>query len=213
MKIINDYILQSEIDFPFGNSVSTCAYLLKRKIGNILFYSSKFIENDFSQIHSLGGIGVQIVNHRDEATSYCDLVLNEFKAPLYCHVKEEEAILKKCKVGKVIEEGMIFSDIEAVHTPGHCPGSTCFLWSIDDEKILFTGDTFYPSNGKWCVAIKDGDQEEMISSLRKLLELEVTMILPSLFIGDEKFAVVEDLKKYKQLINDCIQRLENGECH
>lgn len=213
MKIINDYILQSEIDFPFGNSVSTCAYLLKRKSGNILFYSSKFIENDFSQIHSLGGVDFQIVNHRDEATSYCDVVLNEFNAPLYCHIKEEEAILEKCKVGKLIEEGMIFPDIEAIHTPGHCSGSTCFLWSVGEEKILFTGDTFYPSNSKWCVAIKDGDQEEMITSLRKLLDLEVTMILPSLFIGDEKFAVIKDSKKHKQLINDCIQRLENGECH
>ena len=32
--------------------------------------------------------------------------------------------------------------LRAIHTPGHTPGSTCFL--LDNEQHLFTGDTLFP---------------------------------------------------------------------
>lgn len=213
MKKIVENIFQSKIDNPFGNSVQTAAYFLKRGEGNLIFYSSKFIEDDFDFISENGGVVNQIVNHRDEATAYCDLVLEKFDAPLICHEKEKSAILEKCNVGQTITEGSLFADIEAIHTPGHCPGSTCFLWKDQEHNILFTGDTFYPSNGVWSVAINDGDQGEMISSLKRLLDLEVTHIVPSLFIGPESIVKVKDSEHYRSLINDCIARLIDGKTH
>ena len=40
----------------------------------------------------------------------------------------------------VIEVGDL--KLEAIHTPGHTPGSTSFL--LDGEPLLFTGDTLFP---------------------------------------------------------------------
>src|SRR5690606_32681511 len=124
MKNIVTNLYQSKIDSPFGNSVKTTAYFLRRDQGNIIFYSSKFIKEHFAFIEAHGGLINQIVNHRDEATKYCDLVLDKFNAPLICHQNEKDAVLENCKVGQTIGEGVLFPDIEAIHTPGHCPGST-----------------------------------------------------------------------------------------
>ena len=108
-----------------------------------------------------------MLNHRDEASPYSDKVLERFHAPLICHHLEEKAVSRLCKVGQTISGGEMFGNIKAIHTPGHCPGSTCFLVSQDGENILFSGDTFYPCKGQWRVTIFKENQEEMIQSLKK----------------------------------------------
>ncbi len=58
-------------------------------------------------------------------------------------------------------------DIEVLHTPGHTPGSVCFLLG----KALFSGDTlFYHSYGR--VDLPGGDAGQMRSSLLRLSGLE-----------------------------------------
>ena len=58
-------------------------------------------------------------------------------------------------------------EIEVLHTPGHTPGSTCYL----AEDILFSGDTlFYMSIGRTDLPGSDGQQ--MGQSLQKLCALE-----------------------------------------
>jgi glyoxylase-like metal-dependent hydrolase (beta-lactamase superfamily II) len=42
--------------------------------------------------------------------------------------------------GDVIEVGSL--RLQAIHTPGHTPGSVCFL--IEDHPIVLTGDTLFP---------------------------------------------------------------------
>lgn len=144
---------------------------------------------------------------------FCDFVLYEFGAPLICHKLERDAVLKECKVGKEISEGILFEDLEAIHTRGHCLGSTYFLWKGENRNILFSGDTFYPRNGRWSVAIKDGDQDEMIASLKKLLKLNVFYIIPSLFIGDTVYGEFEMVGDYQAVLRNCILMLKNGKTH
>lgn len=53
--------------------------------------------------------------------------------------------------------------VEAIHTPGHTPGSVCFL--IGDD--LFSGDTFHRGRcGR--VDLPGGDAEELARSLERL---------------------------------------------
>lgn len=54
--------------------------------------------------------------------------------------------------------------IKVISTPGHTKGSVCFY--IEDEKVLFTGDTlFYHSYGT--TSFPTGNDDEMVSSLNK----------------------------------------------
>ena len=77
--------------------------------------------------------------------------------------------------------------IEFIRTPGHTPGSTCFLY----EDILFTGDTlFFGSIGRYDLPGGDGDLE--LKSIKdKLFVLDETIKVfpghgPSTTIGREK---------------------------
>lgn len=72
---------------------------------------------------------------------------------------------------EVREAGMTFS---VLHTPGHTPGSVCYLCG----GTLFSGDTlFYRSCGR--VDLPGGDPAAMKASLRRLYTLdEGTVVYP-----------------------------------
>jgi hydroxyacylglutathione hydrolase len=61
------------------------------------------------------------------------------------------------------------SSLEAIHTPGHTPGSTCFLLREEGAPaILFSGDTlFRRSIGR--TDLWGGDTDQILTSIRKRL--------------------------------------------
>lgn len=214
MTQIVDGIFQSQVEHPFENAVCTAAYFALRKEGNILFYSSSKIEQNFDFLEKMGGVASQYVNHRDEASEYCDIVERRFGAPLHCHILESEAISNKCRIGHTFSERIIQApDFEIIPTPGHCPGSTCFLLKVAGRRLLFTGDSFYPLNGVWSVAIPDGNQKQMIESLNLLADLDIDGFVPSLFIGPTDYQLFNNSSEAKIVIMECVRRLEGGACH
>src|SRR6185312_11627105 len=74
MRQILEGLFQSDVEHPFNNAVCTAAYFAARAEGNILFYSSSFIERHFDFLEGMGGIATQYVSHRHEASEYCDKV-------------------------------------------------------------------------------------------------------------------------------------------
>ena len=100
MKKITESLYQSKLDCLFGKKEGepfcrSAAYLLVSSFSNTLFYSSKDIEDHFDFIIRQGGVSFQMLNHRNEASSYSDKVLEKFNAPLICHHLEEEAVVTK----------------------------------------------------------------------------------------------------------------------
>jgi glyoxylase-like metal-dependent hydrolase (beta-lactamase superfamily II) len=65
-----------------------------------------------------------------------------------------------------IEDGDVFNfgelTLEAMHTPGHTPGSTCYF--LHDTNVLFTGDTLFP-NGPGATHFPGGDFDQIINSI------------------------------------------------
>ena len=69
--------------------------------------------------------------------------------------------------------------IEAIHTPGHTPGSTCFLL----EDILFSGDTLFPG-GPGATGDPERFHEVMTSLEHHLFTLpDETRVLPGHGLG------------------------------
>ncbi len=73
--------------------------------------------------------------------------------------------------GEVIRFGN--SSLRAIHTPGHTPGSTCFLLEAT-QPVLFSGDTlFRRSIGR--TDLRGGDTQAILASIRgKLFSLPGT---------------------------------------
>ena len=62
--------------------------------------------------------------------------------------------------------------VKIIHTPGHSPGSCCFLI----ENCLFSGDTmFFETYGR--TDLLGGSYKDMVSSLKKLFTLDDDIIV------------------------------------
>lgn len=56
--------------------------------------------------------------------------------------------------------------LRTIHTPGHTPGSMCFL--VEDKPLLFSGDTLFPG-GPGNTSLEGGDFPTIIESIDRLL--------------------------------------------
>jgi len=86
--------------------------------------------------------------------------------PSYDEVIEDESVID---VGRL--------RLHTMHTPGHTPGSMCFL--LEGHPILFSGDTLFPG-GPGNTTFEGGDFDTIIASVdRRLFTLPAdTIVLP-----------------------------------
>ena len=79
--------------------------------------------------------------------------------------------------------------LRTIHTPGHTPGSTCFL--LEGKPLLFSGDTLFPG-GPGNTSFENASFEQIIGSIdRRLFTLpDDLLVLPGhgldTTIGTEK---------------------------
>jgi glyoxylase-like metal-dependent hydrolase (beta-lactamase superfamily II) len=116
--------------------------------------------------------------------------------PIHVHKDETEWIAKSTSVtadhleghdsGDVVSVGSI--DISLVHTPGHTPGSQCFLV----EGALVSGDTLFV-NGCGRVDLPGSDVDAMYDSLtNKLAKLPPeTVLFPGHHYGPTATSTIE----------------------
>ena len=86
--------------------------------------------------------------------------------PSYDEVIEDDSVID---VGRL--------RLRTIHTPGHTPGSMCFL--LEGHPILFSGDTLFPG-GPGNTTFEGGDFPTIITSVeRRLFTLPpATIVLP-----------------------------------
>jgi len=91
--------------------------------------------------------------------------------------------------GDRIEVGDV--TVELLHTPGHTPGSQCFL--VRDH--LVSGDTLFV-NGCGRVDLPGANPDDMFASLNKLKQLDDQVVLfPGHDYGDKPFAPMSELRQ------------------
>ena len=113
--------------------------------------------------------------HPDHWAEY-DLVKNATGAPVLCHPAER--IMPADKIDSPLADGDEIAvgglSVRAVHTPGHTPGSTCFLAG----RFLLSGDTLFPG-GPGRTQSPDDLRQTIVSITQKLFALpEDTPVLP-----------------------------------
>jgi glyoxylase-like metal-dependent hydrolase (beta-lactamase superfamily II) len=102
------------------------------------------------------------------------LILKDYRTDIYIHPSDIRYIpfsikTKELNDGNVLDFGF---KIKVIHTPGHTPGSVCYLL----DKNLFSGDTLFAG----CCGRVDLDGSnplEMRKSLIKLRELDNDVVV------------------------------------
>jgi glyoxylase-like metal-dependent hydrolase (beta-lactamase superfamily II) len=195
---------------PFAPSLAARAFLLERRRGNVLVYSTGELEHDGPALSDRGGISRRYLNHWHEAMFATDL-----DAPLFVHERDRAAVEERVHVrGSFSRRHMLDEDFEVIPTPGHTPGATAFLWDTGGHRALFTGDTIYLDGGEWVAGmLESSDRDAYLASLELIRELEFDVLVPWVAGADEPYHAVTSRAEAGRRIDAIIERLRRGEDH
>jgi hydroxyacylglutathione hydrolase len=193
MRQVQPDVWETEAENP-APGLTTHAYLLVRDDGNVLFYNTGH-RHEIDRMAELGGVACQYLSHRDELGDTIRLIRERFGARLGGHAREA-ADFARVRAPDIVfdRREMHLGNVEVIPTPGHSPGSTCFLvHSPLGKRYLFTGDTLYlGEDGAWKAGFipgynSPGDRETLAESLRLLRKLEPHVVFSSAFGGSAGF--------------------------
>jgi len=192
---------QTRTESPFPG-LTTHAYLWQGPSGNVLFYSPAS-DADFDAVEELGGVSAQYLSHLDEAGPMLGQIADRFGARLHAPAAELDAIGHHAHVDAPVEarRHVDANGVEAIPTPGHSDGSTCYLVSgVGGETYLFTGDTMFPAgDGTWSTFLVPGrgSASALRSSLELLATLRPDIVISSAFGGDTTIEEVRNSRWQK----------------
>lgn len=194
MRQIRPDLHETTAQQPF-EGLTTHAYLWTPPSGrNVLLYST-VTDEDHDEIERLGGVDRQYLSHRDEAGPMLAAVAERFGADLHVSAREEvDAARFQAPAGTWTERHTDPDGIEVLPTPGHTPGSTCFLVpGAGGATYLFTGDTiFLGTDGSWHAGMLPGsDRDDLVATLQLLAGLEPGLVVSSAAPGGEGAHVLD----------------------
>ena len=182
-QVLKD-IWETRPDNPFPG-LTTHAYLWTP--AQALFYSPA-TDAEFDELSDLGGVTHHYLSHRDEAGPMLKAVARQFGSTLHAPLAELDDIAKLHRVDVPLGSRHIDTNgVEVIPTPGHTPGSTCYLVPGAEGRYLFTGDTVIRTpRGDWWAGYLEGmsDRHTLAESLRLLSTLSPDVVVSSAFQGD-----------------------------
>ncbi|MBI3999370.1 MAG: MBL fold metallo-hydrolase [Candidatus Omnitrophica bacterium] len=140
--------------------------------------------------------GALITHTHFDHVNGLERLLEKTDGAVYIHKNEAEFLkgmggnIKKIEGGERIKIGQV--EINFLHTPGHTPGSQCFLVG----RNLISGDTLFINACGRC-DLPGGNAEEMYRSLNQLASLdESTVLYPGHHYADEPTSTIASEKKF-----------------
>lgn len=212
MKPIRADLWETRIDNPFPG-LTTHAYLWTGgPAGNVLFYGIA-TEDDFDGIDQLGGVSHQYLSHRDEAGPMLARLAGRFGTRLHAPAAELADIGAHAHVDVPLSSRHVDANgIEVIPTPGHTPGSTCYLVpGAYGQTYLFTGDTiFLGDDGIWTAGYIPpiSDAATLADSLRTLATLTPDLVISSAFPSETAVHVTGG--KWADCVAEARERLSSS---
>lgn len=213
MRQIRPDLWETAPDAPFPG-LTTHAYLWRpAEGGNVLFYNTAG-DGDLDELERLGGVAHQYLSHQDEVSPALATFGERFGAVLHTHASEAHLAAEFREPDDIFDERHVDErGIEVIPTPGHTPGSTCYLVpGHGGLRYLFTGDTIYVGRdaGRWAAGYIPGhsDRDDLEATLELLATLEPDLVASSAFTGDEGAHLLE--RRWADCVAEALEDLRVG---
>lgn len=186
MKQVLSDLHETRTDSAFPG-LTTHAYLWTA--AGVLFYSPA-TDADFDALDTLGGVTHQYLSHRDEAGPMLARIAARFGSTLHAPAGDVADVSRHHHVDVPVTGRYTDANgIEIIPTPGHSPGSVCYLVPGAEGRYLFTGDTLFRIEGHWRAGYIESfhtpaDAATIAESLRTLAELSPDVVISSAFHGE-----------------------------
>jgi glyoxylase-like metal-dependent hydrolase (beta-lactamase superfamily II) len=208
---------------PIAQQMRNFAYLIgDRETGDAVMVDPAYAAGDLLDTLEADGMtlsGVLVTHHHPDHVGGSMMgfelkglaeLLERVSVPVHVNTHEAQWVSRVTEIpmsdltshehGDKVSIGAI--DIELLHTPGHTPGSQCFL--LDGR--LVAGDTLF-LDGCGRTDFPGGDVDEMFRSLQKLATLSGDpTVFPGHWYSTEPSAALSDVKA-----NNYVYRVSNLE--
>jgi glyoxylase-like metal-dependent hydrolase (beta-lactamase superfamily II) len=126
-----------------------------------------------SQVRGRKVLAVLLTHAHNDHIGAAREVAAAVNAPIHLHPDDLvlwEQVYPDVKPDRDLADGEVFqvggATLTAIHTPGHSPGSTCFL--LESEGTVFTGDTLF-NGGPGATGRSYSDYPTILASIRERL--------------------------------------------
>ncbi|WP_458115731.1 MBL fold metallo-hydrolase [Arthrobacter sp. D2-10] len=128
------------------------------------------------QVRGRKVLGILLTHAHNDHIGAARQVAETVNAPVYLHPDDVvlwEQVYLDVQPDKQLKDGDVFqiagAELRALHTPGHSPGSSCFL--LAEQNVVFTGDTLF-NGGPGATGRSYSDYPTILASIQdKLLPL------------------------------------------
>jgi hydroxyacylglutathione hydrolase len=209
MREVQPDLWETQPEFP-APGLSTHAYLWQAPGGNVLFYNTT-LEGEIDRMAELGGVSRQYLSHQDEIAPSLRTIRERYGSTLHCSAAEAAIVGKTSPVDDAFDGRRVGADgVEVIPTPGHTPGSACFLVrSAAGSTYLFTGDSILvDAEGRWFAGYLPGhsDREALARSLAGLAALTPDVVISSAFQGDSGVTELGD-RPWADCVDEALRSL------
>ncbi len=191
---------------PFLRGVVVRSFLLERTGGNILIYNAPGITAAARDIVALGQPGRLLLNHWHEAMFDAP----GLTVPIFVH--ENDAGQTSLPIAGYFSARECIDDLEIIPAPGHTAGTTMFLWTNGEHRLLFPGDTIWVQGGEWkAVLLAEGDRAAYLDTLSMLMTLDFDYLVPWGSEEGEPYAYGVTVAQAQEKLQAIFDRLSSGE--
>jgi glyoxylase-like metal-dependent hydrolase (beta-lactamase superfamily II) len=126
-----------------------------------------------SQVRGRKVLAILLTHAHNDHIGAAREVADAVGAPIYLNPEDLvlwEQVYPDARPDRQLADGDVFhvggAELRAIHTPGHSPGSTCFL--LEEQGTVFTGDTLF-NGGPGATGRSYSDYPTILASIRERL--------------------------------------------
>ena len=210
--VTTDLFASAPQELGFAPGMVVRSFLVRSDDGNLLLNASEGVLRNAAAIDGLGGVEALWLGHWHEGLTGAQAIADRLRTPVIVHQADREEAEKKVAIARTFDDSrQIGRDLEAIHIPGHTPGSVAYLWHGPDARCLFTADSLYLKEGELRGGLLDSsDRTAFLASMRQLRQVEFDLLIPWVALKGAPVATPYTPQAFRRDLDAVISRVEAG---